>query len=239
MERLILPEVNDHLRYALQWCHCPENSLEDPQAGYAANWFVQFLLTRFSEQLIRDIWQTSTEMEGPLQALNRLLEPEEESSQDYLPVKRLFRQYCVESYIDQIALREVFERFGPRSVADSLSLQPDAQACSEVAFLEPLSCHYYRLAAGEENRLRVAVEVTSPEHVDWVHGIVFDASQPRVRETLAQTEPKTLRGKIDLAGSGSDCHAVLMMANDAVRDPHQLGGRDARTASYRVSLQAG
>ena len=241
-ERLVLPGNPDNLRFAMDWCDRPEDSLDSGVACYQAGLFVQYLVERFKPDFLARVWQESKLTETPIQTLERLLQPLGFSfaSADSA-VRDVFGEgYAVDSYCawgDPAAsfAGDAFQRYAPGQSARAFELRAGDSVGLQNGrdVLDHLATRYYRFfidqevkglhvslkssPADGENRFKATLVTVNG---DWTRG-------PNVQLTPAAAgavgSPLTvLEATLSITRPQMIDHIVLAVANCRVRA--QSGG---------------
>jgi hypothetical protein len=126
-------------------------------SGYFAAWFIRRLVERYGPKLLWQVWSRAGDPElAPIPALDQVLKEHHGSS-----FEAAFTDYCVASANTWEFDFEIFTRHGNRLVTEAFHIDRPGVSTrtSEVDWLGPLACRYYRIdwEANAITALEVAV----------------------------------------------------------------------------------
>lgn len=159
-ERLLCPDNDATLRYALDWIVRPEHPMELGR-GYAMAWFVQHLVDRHGIEFLRDVWHQAEEQETPIDAISRLLGSrsilieEEDLALDHLdrPIDRLIHGYALRAFGTEQLDARAFRRYKERKYSHVACISDDPldrESCQWRDSLGSLGCRYYKVYFGDK-----------------------------------------------------------------------------------------
>lgn len=157
--------------YARMWVNVPEIGLEDA-GGYHAAWFVRYLVEKYQERFLLDVWH-STAAGTPGRVIDELLKKKHTSLADVV------HDYAVHTYRTYAFDRLVNYRYGNRKVAFVMPI--DGSVSNPVCWkdrLGPLSCRYYRIGpSATPRKCTIDVVPTNPNHTPMLKATVHRCSK--------------------------------------------------------------
>ncbi len=148
MEGWIFQGHKESMRHAINFVYRPDLSLiyDGTGGGYFAAWFIRHIVDRHGPNLIKNVWKQGGSIDGdPIMVIDQELKQNHACT-----FEAAFTDYCVASANTWEFDFEVFTRHGNRLVTEAIHLsQPGVTiGTSEVDWLGPLACRYYRIDWG-------------------------------------------------------------------------------------------
>jgi hypothetical protein len=221
MEARVLPGNLESIYFLMDWNDRPEVPLD--VTGYQGAMFVQYLVERYSAQLLTDLWEKSEPGEKPLEALARLSDDSPETKPPALTDCAVFADYCLHAYFtcDQNSRcfrPEVYARYGWRMVSEGFQLST-GESASVRSSLDHLSCRYYRVELRPgANSLRCRLRSLNPSGGHLSAQIALVRRDLRREGAAIQFLPVNGELAADCypAGDGGTDHLVVQVANSAL-----------------------
>jgi len=137
-KRAGLPVSRDGLHYASDWCERTDRPLDSLEASYQAFPFVSYLVVRFGQTLVGEIWREANPLVDPWDIITR---------RTSLSADNLFHDFCIQAYVLNDAnspchLPLVHKRFRGRAPTARIRLQQGQSEFIEGT-VRGLSCRYY------------------------------------------------------------------------------------------------
>ncbi|AGA31395.1 hypothetical protein [Singulisphaera acidiphila] len=228
MEAQMFRGHKEPMRFATNFVYRPDLSLVDdgPGGGYFAAWFVRCLVLKHGHEILRDAWKQATPLDAdPIAVIDQALRRRNHS------FDAAFTEYCVDSASMCDFDFDVFTRHGNRSITESFRLShvnAPVQS-SEVDWLEPLACRYYRVEwdRAQGRSIEVAVKWESATAIDGVKAVLIpyceDGFARRKLNLEMQPDRSELRRVVDL--KADETRALLVVARGTALDDEAIGFR--------------
>jgi hypothetical protein len=222
MESYLLPGNLESIYHYLDWCDAPEVPL-DANRGYQGGMFINYLVRKFSPDLITQLWEESYRDETPIQALERLTGSGQDGRLSCSP----FADYCLHAYFlsDQDSLcfaPDVYHRFGWRMVEDARQVSVN-QKYELSSFVDHLACRYFRIEIHFGVRALSCHLTTRREYGGFIRGAIAVVKRNLRRGSVELVSPSLLSSDDHLEGAatlGIDAteqtnHAVVVVSNSS------------------------
>jgi Family of unknown function (DUF6055) len=239
METLAVAGNPDYVRFLKNWIDRPEVPLDHRNARYQAGMFVRYLARRLGHRFVNEVWTDSAPSEGPFQAIQRMLPPNQVLISPDPKVKDLFASgYCMDPFFlwDHASAGlapEVFARFGERAITDSLMLKAGAPAQMTGGVLDHLACRYYRFyLKGNVSKVWIALTPGNGAGPTKLKAEVAAVTGEGARTGVTplhpppepvEGEPFRLTAWLNVADPGEIDHLILVVTNCGTR-PDPLNG---------------
>jgi len=256
VEWFLNPRSTERHRFARHWIHSPERGLEHEgrSIGYETAWFVEYLVRKYTWQILYDVWHHHKPGETPIQAIDRWFRERNMIFRDVShEVEDVFgRGYCIESFLTTTVCPRLHRRFGNRW--NCCSFNPSlGDVDSHEGTIEPMACRYYKIAPKKpRNGFRVEVHSASPLQQCGLKANVFAVQKqvmlesPQALTTKGVSLSTTILGNTIVPVSGAEYY-ILAIANVLSRidevgnpSPRRLGylGAKPNTSAFRVEVSA-